>query len=46
MNVNMTEAQNNTYAGAGTTMGATVGDVVIAIDRVTQASRCGKIEQW
>ena len=38
MNVNMVEAQNNTYAGAGTTMGATVGDVVIAIDRITQAT--------
>ena len=38
MNVNMTEAQNNTYAGSGTTMGATVGDVTIAIDRLTQAS--------
>ena len=43
MNVNMTEAQNNTYAGAGTTMGATVGDVVIAIDRVTQASDVARL---
>ena len=38
MNVNMPECQNNTFAGAGTTMGNTPGDVVIAIDRLTQAS--------
>ncbi len=43
MNVNMTEAQNNTYAGSGTTMGATVGDVVIAIDRLTQASDVARL---
>jgi hypothetical protein len=30
-----TEAALNTYAGTGTTMGATVGDVVIAIDELT-----------
>jgi len=38
MNVNMPECQNNTFAGAGTTMGNTPGDVVIAIDKLTQAS--------
>lgn len=38
MNVNMLECVNNTYAGAGTTMGATQGDVVIAIDRLTTQS--------
>jgi len=32
-----TEAALNTYAGSGTTMGATAGDVVIAIDKVTAA---------
>ena len=30
-----TEAALNTYAGTGTTMGATVGDVVVAIDKLT-----------
>ena len=30
-----TESALNTYAGTGTTMGATVGDVVIAIDELT-----------
>ena len=38
MNVNMTEAVNNTYAGSGTTMGNTPGDVTIAIDLLTQPS--------
>ena len=38
MNVNMDEVVNNTYAGAGTTMGNTPGDVVIAIDVLTQQS--------
>ena len=35
LTVNQTEAVNNTYAGSGTTMGATVGDVVIAIEKLT-----------
>ena len=30
-----TEANTNTYAGTGTTMGATVGDVVLAIEKLT-----------
>ena len=34
----MTEVVNNTYAGTGTTMGNTPGDVVIAIDLLTQQS--------
>ena len=34
-----TEAALNTYAGGGTTMGATVGDVVIAIQKVTALSQ-------
>lgn len=38
MNVNMTEVVNNTHAGTGTTMGNTPGDVVIAIDLLTQQS--------
>ena len=38
MNVNMDEVVNNTYAGTGTTMGNTPGDVVIAIDLLTQQS--------
>ena len=32
-----TEAALNTYAGTGTTMGATVGDVVIAVEKLTDA---------
>ena len=32
-----TEAALNTYAGTGTTMGATAGDVVIAIEKLTDA---------
>ena len=43
MNVNMPECQNNTFAGAGTTMGNTVGDVVIAIDKLTQATDISRI---
>ena len=37
-----TEAALNTYAGTGTTMGATVGDVVLAIEKLTstQQARC------
>ena len=35
--VNDAEAQNSTHAGAGTTMGHTVGDVVIAIDKVAES---------
>ncbi len=38
LTTNQTEAVNNTYAGTGTTMGATVGDVVIAIEKLTQAN--------
>ena len=30
-----TEANTNTYAGTGSTMGATVGDVVVAIEKLT-----------
>ena len=37
LTTNQTEAVNNTYAGSGTTMGATVGDVVIAIEKLTAA---------
>ena len=37
LTVNQTEAVNNTFAGAGTTMGSTVGDVVIAIEKLTAA---------
>ena len=33
----------NTYAGAGTTMGATAGDVVIAIERLTEAADIARI---
>ena len=33
--VNQPESQNNTHAGTGTTMGATIGDYVIAINRIT-----------
>ena len=43
MNINMPECQNNTFAGAGTTMGNTVGDVVIAIDKLTQATDISRI---
>ena len=43
MNVNMTEVVNNTYAGTGTTMGNTVGDVVIAIDVLTQQSDINRL---
>ena len=43
MNVNMDEVVNNTYAGSGTTMGDTAGDVVIAIDLVTQQSDIDRI---
>ena len=43
MNVNMTEVVNNTYAGAGTTMGNTPGDVVIAIDQLTQQSDINRL---
>ena len=32
-----TEAALNTYAGTGTTMGATAGDVVLAIEKLTDA---------
>ena len=37
-----TEAALNTYAGTGTTMGATAGDVVLAIEKLTstQQARC------
>ena len=37
MTLNETEAQNNTHAGSGTTMGHTVGDVVIAINKIPEA---------
>ena len=37
LTVRNTEAALNTYAGSGTTMGATAGDVVIAIEKVTAA---------
>ena len=43
MNVNMTEVVNNTYAGTGTTMGNTPGDVVIAIDVLTQQSDINRL---
>lgn len=36
--VNSVESQNNTHAGSGTTMGATVGDYVIAINRLTDTN--------
>jgi len=36
-------ALTSTYAGAGTTMGATVGDVVIAIEQLTEASDITRI---
>ena len=35
--LNETEAQNSTHAGSGTTMGHTVGDVVLAINKVPEA---------
>jgi hypothetical protein len=35
LTMNNVEAQNNTYAGVGTTMGSTVGDVVLAIEKLT-----------
>ena len=38
INVNMQECVNNTHAGSGTTMGNTPGDVVIAVDLLTQQS--------
>ena len=38
LTVDQVESQNNTHAGAGTTMGATIGDVVIAINRLTDAN--------
>ena len=38
-----TEAALNTYAGSGTTMGATAGDVVIAIDKLT-ATQIARID--
>ena len=39
MNVNAVEAANNTHAGAGgTTMGATPGDDIIAIEELTELS--------
>ena len=37
LTVRDTEAALNTYAGSGTTMGATAGDVVIAIEKLTSA---------
>ena len=37
MTLNETEAQNNTHAGSGTTMGHTIGDVVIAINKIPEA---------
>ena len=43
MNVDMVEVVNNTYAGTGTTMGNTPGDVVIAIDRLTQQSDINRL---
>ena len=36
--VDPVESQNNTHAGTGTTMGATIGDYVIAINRITDAN--------
>jgi hypothetical protein len=36
-------ALTSTYAGAGTTMGATVGDVVIAIEQLTEAADITRI---
>ena len=43
INVNMAEVVNNTYAGTGTTMGNTPGDVVIAIDLLTQQSDINRL---
>ncbi len=36
--VNQIESQNNTHAGTGTSMGATIGDYVIAINRITDVA--------
>ena len=38
-----TEINNNTYAGAGTTMGGTAGDVVIAIARISDQADIDRI---
>jgi hypothetical protein len=41
--IDNTESQNSTYAGTGTTMGDTAGDVVIAIGLVSNASDINRL---
>lgn len=43
MSLNETEAQNNTHAGSGTTMGHTIGDVVIAINTIPEAADIARL---
>ena len=43
--VDSVESQNNTHAGSGTTMGATIGDVVIAINRITDTTDIDRLNR-
>jgi len=41
--VNQLEVANNTHAGSGTTMGATAGDTVIAVTKLTEQSEINRL---
>ena len=43
LTIDNTEAQNSTFAGAGTTMGDTAGDVVIAIGQVSSQADINRL---
>lgn len=43
--VDSTQAANSTYAGSGTTMGATAGDVVIAISQLSEQADIDRINR-